>query len=328
MRAIRIHETGGPETLQLDEIDAASPGPGELRVRVAAAGVNFIDVYLRTGLYPPGPLPARVGKEGAGTVAEVGEGVDRFRVGDRVAFFDVTGSYAEEIVLPAARALPLPSSLPFDQAAALPLQGMTADYLVRTIGKVAPGDVVLVHAAAGGVGRLAAARWRRRREPRSTAPARRRRRPRSREPPAATRRSVYTAVDFADELLRLTSGRGADLVLDSVGQATFAGSVRATRVRGTLVLFGQSSGMIAPFSPRPVLGSRTLVTAMLFDYTRQEAELGERWARVVDDVERGRIALAIDSTFPLADAAAAHRRLESRASSGKIVSRSAERSMF
>jgi NADPH2:quinone reductase len=308
--------------LRLDTIDSVPPRAGELRVRVAAAGVNFIDVYLRTGLYPPGPLPARVGKEGAGTVVEVGAGVDRFRIGDRVAFFDLTGSYAEEVVLPAERALGLPAALSFERAAALPLQGMTADYLVRTIGRVAPGDVVLVHAAAGGVGRLAvqmakaagATVYGTCSTPEKAAIAR-----------AAGCDEVIpyvdpqSGVDFADELLRLTAGRGADLVLDSVGQATFAGSVKATRVRGTLVAFGQSSGMIAPISPRPVLGSRTLVAAMLFDYTRQEVELRERWARVVDDVERGTISLAIDSTFPFAEAGAAHRRLESRASSGKIV---------
>ncbi len=337
VRAIRFHATGGPEQLRLDEIESAPLGAGGLRVRVAFAGVNFLDVYLRTGLYPPGELPARIGKEGCGTVVEVGNlgaggsdrtadevssDVGRFRVGDRVAFFDLTGSYADEVVLPAARALALPAELSFVEGAALPLQGMTADYLVRTIGCVSAGDVVLVHAAAGGVGRLAAQM--------AKAAGALVYGTCSTEAKAAIARAAgcdqailyvdpQSGVDFADELLRLTAGRGADLVLDSVGQTTFAGSVKATRLRGTLVLFGQSSGMIAPFSPRAVLGSRTLVTATLFDYVRSESDLQDRWSRVTDDLANHRISLAIDSTFPLADAAGAHRRLESRASSGKIV---------
>jgi NADPH2:quinone reductase len=318
VRAIRIHATGGPETLVVDEVASQRPGPGELRVRVAFAGVNFLDVYHRSGLYPPGPLPARIGKEGAGVVVEAGAGVARFAVGDRVAFFDATGSYAEEVVLPEARALALPATLPLDRAAALPLQGMTADYLVRTIGRVGAGDTVLVHAAAGGVGRLAVQMAKQAgAEVFGTC---------SSAAKAELARAAgcdhtirYDETDFANEVLRATGGRGVDLVLDSVGRATFAGSVRATRVRGTLVLFGQSSGMIEPFSPRAVLGSRTLVTATLFDYAREPAELAERWRRVTDDLASGRISLAIDSVFPIERAADAHRRLESRASAGKIL---------
>jgi NADPH2:quinone reductase len=317
MRAIRIHAAGGPEALVLDEIAPRPPGKGEVAVRVAFAGVNFIDVYHRTGLYPPGPLPARLGKEGAGEVAALGEGVETLRRGDRVAFFEATGSYAEEVVLPAERALPLPADLALDRGAALPLQAMTADYLVRTIGRVAPSTTVLVHAAAGGVGRLAvqmakaagatvfgtcstAAKAEIARAAGCDHPIR------------------YDQVDFAEEVLRLTNG-GVDLVLDSVGRATFAGTVRATRVRGTLVLFGQSSGMIEPFSPRAVLGSRTLVTATLFDYAREASELRERWQRVTSELAAGRISLAIDAVLPLARAGDAHRRLESRASAGKIL---------
>ena len=153
IRAIRIHAPGGPELLRLDDIPAPPLAAGELRVRIAFAGVNFIDVYHRTGLYPPGPLPARLGREGAGTVVELGAGVEGFRAGDRVAFCEATGSYAEEVALPAARALALPDSTSFEQGAALSLQGMTADYLVRTIGELSAGDAVLIHAAAGGVGR-------------------------------------------------------------------------------------------------------------------------------------------------------------------------------
>ena len=318
IRAIRIHGIGGPEVLRLDWIEPPAPAPGEARVRVERAGVNFVDVYRRTGLYPPGPLPALVGREGAGSVVEVGDDVTAFRAGDRAAFFDAMGGYAEEIVVPAARLLRLPDSLSFDAGAALPIQGMTADMLVHTIGAVGQGDVVLVHAAAGGVGRLAVqiAKAAGATVFGTCSTAAKAEIVRAAGADAAI---LYTETDFAEEVLRATGGRGADLVLDSVGQATFAGSVKSTRVRGKLVLYGQSSGLIEPFSPRPVLGSRTLVTATIFDYTRSEADLRERWARVVGDLERGTISLAIDSTFPLADAAAAHRRLESRASAGKIL---------
>jgi NADPH:quinone reductase len=318
MRAIRFHAAGGPEVLRLDEVAVPVPAAGEIRVAVACAGVNFIDTYLRSGLYDPGELPAGVGKEGAGTVDAVGDGVDGVAVGDRVAFCDARASYADFVTLPAARALAVPAEMGWETAAALPLQGMTADYLVRSIGRVAPGDVVLVHAAAGGVGRLATQLAKRDGATvfgTCSTPAKAERA----RAAGCDHPILYTEVDFADTLLAATGGRGADLVLDSVGRATFAGSVRATRVRGTLVCFGQSSGMVEPFSPRPVLGSRTLVSATLFDYVRQRTELVERWQRVAGLAAAGELTVAVDSVVPLADAADAHRRLESRASSGKLL---------
>jgi NADPH2:quinone reductase len=318
VKAVRFHSTGGPEVLQLDEVPVPEPGPGELRVAVERAGVNFVDTYLRNGLYSPGPLPAVAGREGAGTVDAVGAGVTAFVPGDRIAFFDALGSYAERVVLPAARALPLPAGLDFDSGAALPLQGMTADYLVHTINAVRRGDVVLVHAAAGGVGRLAAALARAAgaivlgtcSTPEKAEIARR---------AGCHEVILYTEIDFAAAVLAATGGRGCDLVLDGVGRATFAGSVRATRLRGTLVLYGQSSGMIEPFSPRPVLGSRTLVTATLLDYTRDPTELAERWRRVTRALADGTLPLAVDRVHPLAEAALAHRRLEGRETTGKVL---------
>ena len=318
MRAIRFHSAGGPEVLRLDELPAPAPGAGEVRVALAFAGVNFIDTYLRSGLYPPGPLPAVAGKEGAGTIDAVGAGVEGLRVGDQVAFFDAAGSYAERVAIPAARALPVPPGLGLDLAAALPLQGMTADYLVRTIGRVGAGDAVLVHAAAGGVGRLAVQL--------AKALGALVLGTCSTDAKATVAREAgcdhvvrYDRTDFAEEVLHLTGGRGCDLVLDGVGRATFAASVRATRVRGTLVVYGQSSGMIEPFSPRPVLGSRTLVSATLFDYARDPEELAQRWARVCADVDRGRLRPLIGTVLPLAEAGEAHRRLEGRATSGKVL---------
>ena len=318
MRATRFHSKGGPEVLQLDEIPTPVPDAGEVRIALRFAGVNFIDTYFRSGLYDAGPLPARVGKEGSGVVTAVGDGVESPRVGDRVAFWDATGSYADEVLLPAARALALPEALSFELGAALPLQGMTAHYLVHGIRPVVSGDTVLVHAAAGGVGLLAcqlAKRAGARIFGTCSTPAK-----------AALARAagcdeviLYTETSFADAVLAGTSGKGVDLTIDGVGQTTFLDSVRATRVRGTVIVFGQSSGMIAPFSPRPVLGSRTLVSASLFDYARTPEELALRSRFVFDLAATGSLDVRIDSTFPLASAADAHRRLESRATTGKLL---------
>jgi len=318
VRAIRFDAPGGPEVLRLEEIPAPAPAPGEIRIAVEYAGVNFIDCYLRGGLYDAGPLPAGLGKEGAGTVDAVGDGVEGVAVGDRVAFCEARAAYAELVTLPAARAVPVPEAMSWPTAAALPLQGMTADYLVRDIGQVKPDDVVLIHAAAGGVGRLVTQLAKRAgatvlgtcSTPAKAAIA---------QAAGCDAAILYTEVDFADAVLAATGGRGADLVLDSVGRATFAGSVRATRVRGTLVCYGQSSGMIEPFSPRAALGSRTLVTATLFDYVRRREELLERWRRVAGLAAAGELAVAVDAVLPLAEAADAHRRLEGRGTSGKLL---------
>lgn len=318
MRAIRFHRKGGPEVLQLDEIPLPVPGPGEIRIALRFAGVNFIDTYFRSGLYDPGPLPARVGKEGAGVVTAVGDGVSSPVLGDRVAFWSATGSYADEVVLPAAQALPLPAALSFELGAALPLQGMTAHYLVHGIRPVTPGDTVLIHAAAGGVGLLASQLAKR-------AGARVFGTCSTPEKAALARAAgcdeviLYTQTSFAEAVLAATGGTGVDLAIDGVGQTTFEGSVRATRVRGTVIVFGQSSGMIAPFSPRALLGSRTLVSASLFDYARTPEELALRSRFVFDLAAAGSLDVRIDSRTPLPHAADAHRRLESRATAGKLL---------
>lgn len=318
MRAIRFHSKGGPEVLQLDEIPLPVPGPGEIRIALRFAGVNFIDTYFRSGLYDPGPLPARVGKEGAGVVTAVGDGVSSPLVGDRVAFWSATGSYADEVLLPATQALPLPPALAFELGAALPLQGMTAHYLVHGIRPVAAGDTVLIHAAAGGVGLLACQLAKRAGAQvfgTCSTPAK-----------AELARAagcdeviLYTETRFVPIVLAATGGHGVDLTIDGVGQTTFEDSVRATRVRGTIIVFGQSSGMIAPFSPRALLGSRTLVSASLFDYARTPEELALRSRFVFDLAAEGSLDVRIDSRTPLPQAADAHRRLESRATAGKLL---------
>jgi NADPH2:quinone reductase len=318
VKAVRFHRHGGPEALQVDEVPAPEPGPGEARIAVRAVGVNFLDVYLRTGLYDSGPLPAVAGREGAGVVEAVGPDAGGWRPGDRVAFCDARGAYAESVVHAADRLVPLPDGLDFRAGAAVLLQGMTAHYLLRAIRPLGPGDRVLIHAAAGGVGGLAvqiakldgAFVF-------ATCS--------SEEKAAAARAAgadqviLYTRAAFADEVLRATDGRGVDLVLDGVGRSTFTDSVRAARVRGHVVLFGQSSGEPDPIRPRRLLGSRTLTSASLFDYVRGRDELRERAREVFAWLESGRLRLAIDSVLPLAEAAEAHRRLEGRASRGKIL---------
>ncbi len=318
MRAVRFHRTGGPEVLELDAVDGPKPAAGEVRVAVEYAGVNFIDVYNRTGLYPVAKLPRIAGREGCGRIDALGAGVAHLAIGDRIAFFDAPTGYAEKVVLPALRALPVPAALTSATAAALPLQGLTAHYLVRTIGRVKRGEVVLVHAAAGGVG-LLAVQLAKRAGATVLGTV-------STEDKAARARAAgcdhpirYTELDFAEEALRLTGGRGCDLVLDSVGQATFSGSVRATRIRGTLVAFGQSSGLIEPVSPRPALGSRTLVSATLADYVRDPIELAERWRDLSTLAAEDKLEVTIDRIHRLEDAALAHRRLEARETSGKVL---------
>lgn len=317
MRAVRFHEPGGPEVLRLEEIDLPEPGPGEVRVRLRHAGVNFIDTYLRSGLYDPGALPATAGKEGAGTVEAAGEGVSEGAVGDRVAFFDARGSYAEAVIIPAERAIPVPDGLGDRLAAALPLQGMTAHYLVHTIRPLGPGDRVLIHAAAGGVGHLAVQMAKLAgAEVFATCSAGKVGRVRDL---GADHVIPYDEADFLDEVRRRTNGEGVDLAIDGVGRATFERSVAATRVRGHVILFGQASGEPDPVRPRRLLGSRTLTSASLFDYTRSRDELLERARDVFGWVIEGKLEVWIDRILPLAEAVEAHRLLEGRATTGKLL---------
>lgn len=324
MHAIRVHEHGGPEAMTLDELPTPDPEPGQVRVRVAYAGVNFIDVYHRSGYYPLGSLPVTLGKEGSGVVEAVGEGVDGVAAGDRVCFWDADGSYATHLLLAAERAIPVPAdeagarSIGLDVAAALPLQGMTADYLTRTIRPLSPGDTVLVHAAAGGVG-LLAVQMAKRAGARvfgtcSTAEKA------ERVLAAGAERAIrYDEADFVAEVLAATGGHGVDLAIDGVGKATFEGSVRATRLRGHVILFGQASGAPEPIEPRKLLGSRTLTCASLFHYAAEREEMLERAARVMNAYRAGDLEVRIDGVLPLAEAAEAHRRLEGRETSGKLL---------
>ncbi|HYO45798.1 MAG TPA: quinone oxidoreductase [Gemmatimonadota bacterium] len=318
MRAVRFHQTGGPDVLQVDEAPLPEPGPGEVRVRVRHAGVNFIDTYLRAGSYDPGPLPATAGKEGAGRVDAVGSGVRDLAAGDRVAFFDARGAYAEAVVIPAARAIRVPLELDDRQAAALPLQGMTAHYLTHEIRPLEEGDTVLIHAAAGGVGHLAVQMAKLAGAVVLATCSTEEKASRVRDL-GADHVIRYDRVDFADEALKITGGRGVDVAIDGVGRSTFVDSVRATRVRGHVIFFGQSSGPPDPVQPRRLLGSRTLTTASLFDYTRTRADLLALAEPVMAWAAAGSLIASIDRVLVLEEAGRAHELLEGRRTMGKIL---------
>ncbi|MEO8030915.1 MAG: quinone oxidoreductase [Gemmatimonadota bacterium] len=319
MKAIQIRSIGGPEVLSYVDLPDPSPGPGQALIRVESAGVNFIDVYHRTGLYTL-PLPLVPGSEGAGTVLAVGDGVTDVRAGDRVAWADVTGSYAELIVAPVDRLVPVNPTVSSADAAALMLQGITAHYLATSTFPLAPGHICLIHAAAGGTGMLlcqiAARRGARVIATVSTAAK------------AALARTagaseviLYTEQDFAAETRRLTDGAGVDVVYDSVGKTTFEVGLGVLKPRGVMVLFGQSSGVVPPFSPSLLAqhGSLFMTRPRMGDYVRGRAALVERVTDLQNWVAAGWLTTRISGTWPLADAARAHQSLEGRATTGKLL---------
>lgn len=305
--------------LILEDLPTPSPSPGEALVRVEAAGVNFIDIYQRSGQYPmPRPLP--LGLEGAGVVEAVGEGVIDVRPGDRVAWASGPGSYATHALVPAGRLVPVPAGLDAQSAAAAMLQGMTAQYLVRATYPLTPGDVCLVHAAAGGVGLLLCQMARRLGATVIGTVSTEEKAARARAA-GAHEVILYTQADFEAEVKRLTGGQGVSVVYDSVGKDTFERSLNCLRRRGMLVLFGQASGPVPPLDPQILSrgGSLFLTRPTLFDYTATREELLERAADVLGAIQRGELALTIGATFPLAEAAEAHRALGGRGTTGKVL---------
>lgn len=320
MRAIVMNETGGPEVLKLrDDVELGEPGPGQLKVKVDAAGVNFIDTYQRSGIYPV-KLPYTPGLEGAGRVLAVGEGVTDVLVGERVAWAMVPGSYAEEILLDAEKAVPVPGVLSPSVAAASMLQGMTAHFLCHDTWQVKRGDTVLVHAGAGGVGllliqmcfRLGARVFTTVSTEEKAVLARR---------AGATEAILYTQTDFAAEIRRLTEGRGVDVVYDSVGKTTFEKSLDSLRRRGLLVVFGGASGPVPPFDIQELnrKGSLFLTRPTLADHIRDRASLLRRAGDVLMQVSRGELDVRVGATYPLGEAEEAHRALEGRATTGKVL---------
>ena len=318
MQGIRVHEPGGPEAMRLETLDGAEVGRGQARIRVEAAGVNFIDVYQRTGRYPA-PLPLALGLEGAGTVEEAGPDAAA-KPGDRVAWAGVQGSYATHLIAPADRLVPIPDGVSAQQAAAAMLQGMTAHYLVTSTFPLDGRHVCVVHAAAGGVG-LLLCQLARRAGARVIGTCGTREKADRALAAGATDVIVYTEVDFSAEVARLTGGRGADVIYDSVGASTFEAGLRCLAPRGMMALFGQSSGPAPAVDPQQLghLGSLFLTRPSLFHYVAARDELTRRAGELFSWLEAGELELHIDRALALDRAAEAHELLESRATTGKLL---------
>jgi len=319
MKAIRVHAPGGPEALRYEDVPRPTPGPGQVLVRIEAAGLNFIDVYQRNGHYKV-PVPFTLGQEAAGNVAAVGSGVAEPNVGARVAYTTILGAYAEYAVVPADRVVVLPDGVSTKQGAAAMLQGLTAHYLATSTYPLKSGDACLVHAAAGGVGLLlcqvAALRGARVVGTVST-----------REKAALARAAgaadviLYTEQDFEAEVKRLLGGAGLQVIYDSVGKTTFEKGLNCLAARGMMVLYGQSSGPVGPFDPQVLnqKGSLFLTRPTLAHHILTRAELVARAGEVLGWIESGKLQVRIERELPLAQAAEAHRLLEGRKTTGKVL---------
>jgi NADPH:quinone reductase len=319
MKAIQVAETGGPENMKLVDVPTPTPGPKQALVRIAVAGVNFIDVYFRIGLYTA-ERPITLGNEGAGTVEAVGPEVTEVAPGDRVAYAMTRGSYAEYALAPAAQLVKIPDHVDFSQAAAAMLQGMTAHYLTQSTWPLKTGDSCLVHAAAGGAGGLTV-QMAKMAGARVFATVGSQEKARIAREHGADETIVYTEQDFEAEVKRATGGRGVDVVYDSVGKTTFEKSLNCLRPRGLMALFGQSSGPVPPFDPTILngKGSLFLTRPSLGYYLLTRDELLWRAGDVLNWIAQGKLKLSIYHTYPLAEAAQAHRDLESRRTTGKLL---------
>ena len=320
-KAIRIHQTGGPDVMQWEDVEVGTPGPGEIRIRHEAVGLNYIDVYFRTGLYPAPSLPFSPGMEGAGVVEAMGEGVDALAIGDRVAYAaPPVGSYAEIRLMPARKVVRIPSGIDSKQAAAMMLQGMTVEYLLRRTCPVRSGDTILFHAAAGGVG-LIACQWAKHLGATVIGTVGSDEKADLARTHGCDHPIVYTRENFTERVRELTNGAGVPVVYDAVGRDTFAGSLDCLRPRGMLVSFGQSSGKIDPFDVGilSAKGSLYVTRPTLMTYTASRADLETSAQALFDVVGSGAVRITVNQTFPLAEAASAHRALESRRTTGSTV---------
>lgn len=317
--AIRIHQPGGPEVLNWEEVEVGEPGPGQARLHHASVGLNFIDVYHRTGLYKQ-PLPFTPGVEGAGTITSVGPGVEDLKPGDRVAYAGPIGGYAEDRLIAADRLVKLPEEISFEQAAGMMLQGMAVRMLLRAVFPVREGDTILIHAAAGGVG-LILCQWANALGATVIGTV-------SNEEKAELARAhgchhpiLYTHQDFVAQVKKLTGGEMLPVVYDSVGRTTFVHSLDCLRKRGLMVLFGNSSGPVQPFAPGLLAqkGSLFLTRPTLFDYIADHNELEQSANDLFDMVRSGKVKVEVKQRFPLKDAAEAHRALEARQTTGSTI---------
>ena len=317
--AIRVHETGGPDVLRWEEVEVGDPGAGQVTLRQEAAGLNYIDVYHRIGLYPQ-PLPFTPGVEGAGVVEAVGPGVTGLKAGDRVAYAGPTGGYAEVRVIDADRLVKLPDSISGEQAAAMILQGMTAHMLLRSVHRVEPGETILIHAAAGGVG-LIVCQWAKALGAIVIGTVGSDEKAELARAHGCDHPIVYTRQDFAAEVERITEGKKLPVVYDSVGKDTFLKSLDCLRPRGLMVSFGNASGPVDPVPPGILAqkGSLFLTRPTLFHYIADRAELEMAARELFDVVESGKVKIEIKQRFALKDAAEAHRALEARKTSGSTI---------
>jgi NADPH2:quinone reductase len=320
VQAIRFHETGGPEVLRWEAVEVGEPAPGQARVRHEAVGLNFIDTYHRTGLYPL-PLPSGIGLEGAGVVEAVGDGVSNVAPGDRVAYAGgPVGAYSEARNMPADRLLKLPAAIDFNTGAAMMLQGLTSAYLLRRTYRVQPGDAVLIHAAAGGVG-LIACQWAKAIGATVIGTT-------SSEAKAELARAhgadhiiFYTREDVAKRVREITGGEGVAVVYDGVGKDTFAGSLDSLRPLGMMVSYGNASGPVAPFDPLLLSqkGSIFITRPTLMHYTAKRADLEALGSELFDVVTSGKVKIEVNQRYALKDAAQAHRDLEARKTTGSTI---------
>ncbi len=319
MKAVRVHNYGGPEVLAYEEVEVPEPKAGEVRVKIEAIGLNYIDIYQRTGLYPL-QTPLTLGMEGAGVVDTVGDGVTEVKRGDRVAYAMVLGSCAEYAIVPAWKLAPVPANVDATSAAALMLQGMTAHYLTRSTYPLHKGETALIHAAAGGVG-LLLIQFAKDLGATVIGTVSTEAKAKLAEEAGADHVILYTQTDFAAEVKKLTNQGGVQVVYDSVGQTTFHKSLDCLRPRGYLVLFGQSSGPVAPFDPGILAakGSLFLTRPTLLHYAMDRKELLDRTRELFSWTASGKLKLRIDRTFPLTEAAEAHRQLAGRKTAGKVL---------
>jgi len=317
--AIQVQQTGGPEVLQWAKVEVGDPGPGQVRLRQEAAGLNFIDVYHRTGLYPQ-PLPFTPGVEGAGVVQAVGEGVTNVSTGDRVTYAGPIGGYAEERLIDADRLVKLPDSISSEQAAAMMLQGMTAWMLLRQVRRVEPGDTVLIHAAAGGVG-LIVCQWAKALGATVIGTVGSDEKAELARAHGCDHPIVYTRQDFVAEVERITGGKKLPVVYDSVGRETFLKSLDCLATRGLMVSFGNASGPPDPIAPGLLSqkGSLFLTRPTLFHYIAARADLESAAGELFDMVASGKVKVEIKQRFALKHATEAHRALEARQTSGSTI---------
>lgn len=320
-KAIRIHETGGPEVMRFEDYDPGRPAAGEALVRHEAVGLNFIDVYQRNGTYPLPSLPAVLGMEGAGVVEAVGEGVTEVAAEDRVAYAGLPpGAYAEKRLIPAHRLVRLPDAISTSQGAAMMLQGMTARYLLHGCYKVKSGDRILIHAAAGGVG-LIVCQWANHLGATVIGTVGSEKKAELARAHGCHHTILYDREDFTERTREITDGRGVDVVYDSVGQATFMKSLDCLRPMGMMVSFGQSSGLVAPFNPGilSAKGSLFLTRPTLMTYTARRDDLLEHAHDLFEVVQSGAVKIEVRQTYALSEAATAHADLEARKTTGSTI---------